>query len=175
MRSAIAIVVIAVLGATQFGTSSAAEAPRTPPEPRSVPMSTTPSTTVPTTTTLPIPASTVTLPAEPEPAGIEDALCPDMWRTALAVGFTEDDLETLDEIVWSESNCRADVVSHTSDYGLAQINWAAHGARLSAKGITRDMLLDPVTNLTEALWIADYATEHYGCRWQPWYMSGDRC
>ena len=98
-----------------------------------------------------------------------------MWPVALAAGFTEADLPMLDRIVWNESNCQHDVISPTRDYGWAQINWAAHGHRLTAKGLDRDDLLDPYTNMVEALWIAEYATEHYGCRWQPWYMSGDWC
>jgi hypothetical protein len=152
-----------------------------------VPGSAAPASPPPTTTTTPPPVTStlppvqtsttvaVTLPAEPEPEGIDKARCPDMWRVALAAGFTEDDLPKLDRIVWEESNCLHDVVSRTSDYGWAQINWAAHGHRLTAKGVTRDDLLDPYTNMVEALWIADYAEANYGCRWQPWYMSGDWC
>lgn len=181
MRRTLTVPVFAILAAVSVAAvrAEAAVAPtaRTVVVSATVPATTTaPSSTVASTsTTVPASTTTVTLPAEPDPAGIADALCPEMWRTALAVGFTEDDLPDLDRIVWAESRCDPTVVSPTRDYGLAQINWAAHGHRLTAEGVTREMLLEPWINLAQALWIAQYAEEHYGCRWQPWYMSGEWC
>jgi len=107
--------------------------------------------------------------------GIDNARCPEMWSLAVDVGWPVEWLPTLDAIAMAESACDWTAISRTYDYGLLQINWAAHGERLEAKGLTRDDLLVPVTNLTEALWIAQYADEHYTCWAQPWYMSGDRC
>jgi hypothetical protein len=101
--------------------------------------------------------------------------CTDWWSIARLAGWSESDLPKLGQIIFSESRCQPDVISRTNDYGLTQINWAAHGERLSAKGITRQDLLDPYTNLVEAKWISDYADRNYGCKWQPWYMSGSWC
>jgi len=101
--------------------------------------------------------------------------CTEWWDTARAAGWSEDRLPKLGRIMFAESRCTHDVVSRTKDYGLTQINWAAHGSRLTDAGITRDMLLDAYTNLVQAKWIADYAEKHYGCWSQPWYMSGDWC
>ena len=116
--------------------------------------------------------TTSTIPVAP---GFADARCPDMWDIAIDVGWPVEWLPKFDRIVMAESGCQTDVISRTKDYGYAQINWSAHGSRLTSKGITKDMLLDPRVNLTEALWIANYAHEHYGCWSQPWYMSGDWC
>ena len=101
--------------------------------------------------------------------------CQEWWDTALTVGWQESDLLQLGAIMYAESRCIPDAISQTSDYGLAQINWTAHGERLSAKGLTKQDLLDPVINLREARAIADFAGTHYGCQWQPWYMSGSWC
>ncbi len=141
-----------------------------------------------TTTTTTVAPTTTPAPPEylgeggPEPRydlppipGIENARCGEWWQTALDVGFTVEDLPALDDIMWHESNCLPHVISRTNDYGLVQINWYAHGDRLLAQGIHQEILLDAETNLEQGLWLADYATEHYGCRWQPWKWSGSRC
>lgn len=107
--------------------------------------------------------------------GIENARCGDWWQMAVDEGWPIEWLPKLDRIMWDESNCLHDVVSRTNDYGLVQINWHAHGSRLTDKGISREDLLRPDVNLREGLWIAQYAAEHYGCWHQPWYMSGNGC
>ena len=107
--------------------------------------------------------------------GIENARCGDWWQMAVDVGWPVEWLPKFDDILWRESRCQAEVKSSTNDYGLMQLNWAAHGARLTDKGITRGMLYDPRTNLTEGLWIAEYARDNYGCWSQPWKWSGERC
>lgn len=101
--------------------------------------------------------------------------CTEWWDTARAAGWAEDRLPKLGRIMFAESRCTHDVISPTKDYGLTQINWAAHGGWLTDAGVTRDMLLDAYTNLVQAKRIADYAERHYGCWSQPWYMSGDWC
>jgi hypothetical protein len=101
--------------------------------------------------------------------------CEQWWDTALSVGWDESELLQLGAIMYAESRCTPDAISQTSDYGLAQINWTAHGERLSAKGITKQDLLDPVVNLREAKAIADFGLLAFGCQWQPWYMSGSWC
>lgn len=101
--------------------------------------------------------------------------CKEWWPVALQAGWTEKDLTKLGHIIFKESTCQPDAISPTKDYGLMQINWAAHGRRLSAAGITRQDLLDPLTNLIQAKVIADSALSLSGCKWQPWYMSGNWC
>tara|TARA_B100000902_G_scaffold26214_1_gene31544 strand:+ start:19581 stop:20375 length:795 start_codon:yes stop_codon:yes gene_type:complete len=101
--------------------------------------------------------------------------CTEWWDTARSVGWQESDLLQLGSIMWAETRCQSDAISATEDYGLTQVNWAAHGDRLSSQGISREDLLDPAINLTQAKIISDFADRHYGCRWQPWYMSGSWC
>lgn len=107
--------------------------------------------------------------------GHDAANCPNIWETALDAGWPAEWISKLDRIVWEESRCTPDIVSRTGDYGYTQINWKAHGSRLSSYGVTKEMLLDPATNLSEALWIAEYARDNYGCWAQPWYSSGSWC
>ena len=106
---------------------------------------------------------------------LPEGKCSEWYPTAVKVGWPKERLTRLGDIMWAESRCQHDVVSRTKDYGLTQINWAAHGKRLSEKTVDKENLLVPETNLREALWIADYAAEHYGCWSQPWYMSGNWC
>ena len=101
--------------------------------------------------------------------------CDQWWDTALSVGWEESELLQLGAIMYAESRCQPDAIGPTSDYGLAQINWTAHGERLSGKGITKQDLLDPVINLREAKAISEFGERAFGCKWQPWYMSGSWC
>ena len=119
-------------------------------------------TTTTTTTTMPFVAP-------------ESALCGQWWELAVEVGWPEAWLPILDDIMWHESRCLPHVKSSSNDYGLVQVNWHAHGARLTDKGITREMLYDAEINLREGLWIARFAEEHYRCWSQPWHYSGERC
>jgi hypothetical protein len=101
--------------------------------------------------------------------------CTEWWDVARSAGWAEEDLPKLGRIMFKESTCRPGAISPTRDYGLTQINWAAHGGRLTSIGLTREDLLDPYTNLVQAKYIADSAASWAGCKWQPWYMSGDWC
>lgn len=101
--------------------------------------------------------------------------CTEWWDVARSAGWAEEDLPRLGRIMYKESTCRPGAISPTKDYGLTQINWAAHGSRLTGLGITREDLLDPYTNLVQAKYIADSAASWAGCKWQPWYMSGNWC
>ena len=101
--------------------------------------------------------------------------CTEWWDVARSAGWAEEDLPKLGRIMFEESTCRPGAISPTRDYGLTQINWAAHGGRLTGLGITRDDLLDPYTNLVQAKYISDSAASWAGCKWQPWYMSGSWC
>jgi hypothetical protein len=101
--------------------------------------------------------------------------CTEWWDVARSAGWAEEDLPKLGRIMYKESTCRPGAISPTRDYGLTQINWAAHGSRLTGLGITREDLLDPYTNLVQAKYIADSAASWAGCKWQPWHMSGSWC
>lgn len=120
---------------------------------------TTTSTTTTTTTTVPIP-------------GIETARYPDLWITAVEVGWPTDRLPTLDIIAFHESRGQHEVIG-TGAYGVLQIQWNAHQHWIGTEfGITNpEELFDPHTNLAVALWLSEYADEYYGCWAQPWYMS----
>lgn len=133
-----------------------------PPVPvRSVEIKPTTTTTTTTTTTIALPEGT----------------CSEWYPTAVEAGWPIDSLQKLGRIIWKESNCLHHVANKTYSYGLTQIEWSAHKNWLKTEfGITeRDALYDPYTNLLVARWLYDYAEEHYGCGWQPWYMSGDWC
>jgi hypothetical protein len=122
-----------------------------------------------TTTTTMAPTTTTTT----EPVfGIEAARYPDLWITAVEAGWPTDRLPTLDLIAYHESRGQTDVVG-TGAYGVLQIQWSAHKDWLTTElGVTEPkQLFDPLTNMVAALWLAEYAEEHYGCWAQPWYMS----
>lgn len=121
-----------------------------------------PSTTTSTTTT------TIVLP---------EGKCSEWYPVALEAGWSVDQLTKVGAIAWAESRCTADIANKTYSYGLMQMEWSAHYTWLESEfGITeREELFDPYTNLVVAKWLYDYAEIHYGCGWQPWYMSGDWC
>jgi hypothetical protein len=130
------------------------------------------STTTEATTTTTLPPTTTVPPLEIP----EGAKCGEWWQLAKDVGWPEDRLPLLGRIMWNESRCLPDVKGAGS-YGLAQMQYSAHHEWMSAEfGIeNREELYDPALNLLTALWLAEYAEQHYGCWAQPWYMSGDWC
>jgi len=101
--------------------------------------------------------------------------CPQAVRLAASVGWAVEDLEMIDRIMWAESRCHVDAVSSTGDYGLFQLNWSANNRWLSNAGYDRDSLLVSSNNARAALMLAHYAEIQYGCKFQPWYMSGTWC
>lgn len=103
--------------------------------------------------------------------------CSQWYPVALQAGWEYDQLTKLGRIIFKESSCQHDIANKTYSYGLTQIEWSAHKSWLQSEfGITeREELYDPYTNLVVARWLYDYADEHYGCGWQPWYMSGNWC
>ena len=128
-----------------------------------------------TTTTL---AEVVEAEAEPspsEPAVKREALCPEWWPTALEVGWTEDQLPTLDRIMWNESRCQPDAISPTRDFGLVQINRHVWRETVEANGWTMEDLLIPRNGLAMGLIVYEAALSHGWCGWQPWYRSGQYC
>lgn len=99
--------------------------------------------------------------------------CPQYETTILSVGFTRQELSTLDAIIYRESRCLSYVVNRTlnkdesHDYGLTQINgrsWCEPtryypDGYLQTLGILNecDDLLNPVTNLEAAFALYTYA------------------
>jgi hypothetical protein len=116
------------------------------------------------------PATTTATPSASEGSG----RCGEWWPTAISAGWPEHRLDVLDDILWDESRCQAEVRSSTGDWGLLQINWATWGDYVESFGLTRDDLLVPTVNLWLGLQIAEIA-DAAGWGWcQPWHMSGSR-
>ena len=137
-------------------------------------------TTTTTTTTTLAPITTTVAPTTTESTTTTTTLpegkCAEWFPLAVEVGWPIDRLEKLGKILWNESRCLPDVRGSGS-YGLAQMQYSAHHEWMKSEfGITnREELYDPTLNLLTALWLAEYAEQHYGCWAQPWYMSGDWC
>jgi hypothetical protein len=131
-------------------------------------------TTVPVAATTPATTAPATTTATPSASSEGSGRCGEWWPTALSAGWPEHRLDVLDDILWDESRCQADVTSSTGDWGLLQINWATWGDYVESFGLTREDLLVPTVNLWLGLQIADLAGEA-GWGWcQPWHMSGER-
>jgi hypothetical protein len=124
----------------------------------------------------PATTTTTTTTTVPEPTG----RCAQWQHTAIAAGWTEDQWERLDYVLWRESRCLPDVHNDTDpnsgSYGLAQINgfWC-RPSRYNPSGWLQEQgllstctdLYDPATNLAAARAVWDYA-EARGCGWSPW-------
>lgn len=124
-----------------------------------------------TTTTSTTTAPSTTTTTQPIP-GIETARYPELWETAIQVGWPAEWLPTLDRIAYGESRGQHEVIG-TGAYGVLQIQWNAHQHWLISENIATEpeQLFDPHTNLTAALWLARYSETNYGIWCQPWYMS----
>lgn len=103
-----------------------------------------------------------------------DTRCRALIPAALAAGFEPADLDTVVEIAYRESRCTWDAVSPTRDFGAMQINAKTWEPTWEEMGLNRTTILDPYSNMRMAKYIADRA-DAYGCKWRPWYMSGDYC
>jgi hypothetical protein len=112
--------------------------------------------------------------------------CAQWTQTALQAGWDTEHLHRLGYIIWRESRCQPDALNSTDpnsgSYGLTQINgfWCRPSRYnpdgwLQAQGLlsTCDDLHDPLTNLTAARAIWDYA-EDRGCGWSPWTTQRTR-
>jgi hypothetical protein len=128
---------------------------------------------VPVSTTATVVHTSDTLPPVTTLPGHDGALCGAWWPTAVAAGWPVDDLGHLDAVMWAESRCTPDIVSTSGDWGLAQINWTAHGDRVEALGYTRDDLLVPAVNLMVARQVFEAAEAAWWCGWEPWAASVD--
>lgn len=99
--------------------------------------------------------TSTTLPIAP------DALCPQWWTLAREVGWSENELEMLDFIIWRESRCLPDAWNG-ADAGLTQIN-QIHTHFVEVMGYTfPEGMFDPRSNLTFALKLWT------GKGWEPW-------
>lgn len=107
--------------------------------------------------------------------GIENALCPDWWQLAVEVGWSEDQLPTLDRVMWNETRCQHNLVSSTNDWGLVQINRKVWEPTVIANGWSMEDLLLPHIALQMGLIVFNAAEEAGWCGWQPWFMSGSYC
>lgn len=76
------------------------------------------------------------------PDGPENARCAEWWSEARDVGWPEQQLPTLDRVMWCESHCQPDAYNRSGASGLMQV-LKSHAPN--------DDLFDPVTNLTVAL------------------------
>jgi hypothetical protein len=103
-----------------------------------------------------------------------DTRCRALIPAAIAAGFEPADLDTVIEIAYRESRCTWDAVSDTKDFGVMQINAKTWEETWEGMGLNRTTILDPYSNMMMAKHIADRA-DAYGCKWRPWYMSGDYC
>lgn len=112
-----------------------------------------------------------TLPA-PRSAPV-DALCPQWWGPAQAVGWEYAVLRDLDVVMHRESRCEPDVWNREDPMGgsrgLLQVNgswtrWLRERGVLTVK----EDLFDPAVNLRAALAIYEYGTDRYGFGWGPW-------
>lgn len=105
------------------------------------------------------------------------ALCGEWWVTALAAGWEEHHLPTLDRIMWNESRCQVGLVSNTNDVGLVQLNVKTWSDIWEEDGFTTEEVRDnPVLNLMYGKQVSDAAASYGWCIWQPWHgYSGDYC
>ena len=154
----------------------------TPSSTTSVKTSTSTSTTTTTTTTTSstTTTSTTTLApvvkvAERQQSDNENARCPEWWQLALEVGWTEDQLPTLDRVMWNETRCIPDLISSTNDFGLVQINRHVWKETVEQHGWTMNDLLEPQNGLAMGLIVYEAAEAMGWCGWQPWYRSGSYC
>jgi hypothetical protein len=103
-----------------------------------------------------------------------DTRCRALIPAAIAAGFEPADLDTVIKIAYRESRCTWNAVSPTRDFGAMQINAKTWEETWEEMGLNRTTILDPYSNMMMAKYIADRA-DAYGCKWRPWYMSGDYC
>jgi len=116
----------------------------------------TPTTSTTTTTTTSSTTTTTTTTTV-----VRTGKCAQWHELALSVGWPEEELPTLDKVMWRESRCTPDVYSN-GNHGLTQIN-NIHRAWVEELGWTfPDDLYDPAKNLRFAylLW-ADDGWKHW--------------
>lgn len=131
--------------------------------------------TVTSSSTLPSTTTTSTVPVPP------DARCPMWWSLARSVGFTDEQMPTLDRIMFVESRCDETQLNATDPNGgsisLTQINrfWCLPSryypsGYLQAIGVltTCDDLWQPEINLRAALALVEYSRSVGLDDWNQW-------
>ncbi len=104
------------------------------------------------------------------------ASCGEWWGTARSVGWPEELLPTLDDVMWHESRCDPTQTNPaTGDAGLLQINPYWHEQRVADLGYEWKYAYTPEINLYVGYQIYLEAERFWGCGWQPWTASGHRC
>lgn len=111
------------------------------------------------------------------------AKCPQIWQTAVDVGWKLQDLPTLDKVVERESKCSALAFNpddpNGGSIGLLQINkfWCKgtssypNGYLQSTGVIARcKQLFDPIVNLSAGLEIFNYSKKVNRNGWNPWRL-----
>jgi hypothetical protein len=83
----------------------------------------------------------------PTPDGPDWARCPQWWSEARDVGWPEQQLPTMDRVMWCESNCKPDAHNRSGASGLMQLLpmwWRGRGDPY-----------EPMFNLARALDVLD--------------------
>jgi hypothetical protein len=128
-----------------------------------------------TSTTMISTTTTSTVPAPP------DARCPMWWSLALSVGFTAEQMPTLDRVLHRESRCDETQLNASDpnggSIGLTQINrfWCLP-SRYYPDGYlqtmqildTCDQLYEPLINLRAALALVEYSRSVGLSDWHQW-------
>jgi len=146
-----------------------------------------PVTVAPTTTTtvtpavVPAPTTTTSTTTTSTVASPPDARCPQWWSLAVSVGFTLDEMTTLDRILFVESRCDETQLNatdpHGGSVGLTQINrfWCLPSryyadGYLQAVGVLTDCdeLYQPEINLRAALALVAYSRSVGLDAWAQW-------
>lgn len=159
------VVCVVALSSWFSTTLDAAYAPPPATQPPAAPATTTTSLTTTTTTTY-VPS---------------DAACGEWWSLALEIGFNEELLPALDEVMYGESRCDPTQYNATDpnggSHGLMQINgfwclpsrWYPLGY-LQTLGVLSECadLYDPATNLRAAHALITYSVDLDMCTWHQW-------
>lgn len=113
------------------------------------------------------------IPAPPIPT---EALHPEWWALAREVGWAEDQMLTLDYVIWRESRGQTGAFNPKDPNGgsicLLQINkfWVKYLRQHNVIKQAED-LYDPRTCLTAGLTIYRYGVERHGWGWGPWAIK----
>jgi len=118
----------------------------------------------------------VPVPTNTHAAGFK---CPKAMALALQAGFSKNDLQKLDYIIYRESRCQPKAVGYNKrqdgtvwsrDLGLTQINDYSWITYLRNKKIIKQslQLLQPLTNLIAAKALFDYSKEEGLNPWHQW-------
>ena len=115
-------------------------------------------------------------PPIPEPPIPAEARQPEWWALAREVGWAEDQMLTLDYVIWRESRGQIGAFNKSDPNGgsvcLLQINkfWVKYLRQHNVIKQAED-LYDPRTCLTAGLTIYRYVIERHGWGWGPWAIK----